>query len=287
MQRKNSQFISLYDFILHFIPIKDFQFPFKTCLLPLPLPPPYLPIHPLTPASANGQSRSPTFLIAYLLSQNPTLTPTDALALIRQGRPSAHPNSGFLSQLALYHTMGCPPAPATHPIYQRWLYQRSLEANLSSGRAPSTIHFSDDDPSPPSSAPGSKIPASSSPSSSSPSSSSTIRCRRCRTPLATSIYLVPHDPPSTPTTSSTTSSISLSPCAHHFLQPLSWMRSELEQGKLEGRLECPKRTCRANVGKYAWQGMRCSCGGWVVPGISVAKGRVDEIGGVGGGLGKR
>lgn len=52
------------------------------------------------------------------------------------------------------------------------------------------------------------------------------------------------------------------------------MRPELEQGKLDGRLECPK--CRTNVGKYAWQGMQCSCGDWVLPAISIAKGRVDE-----------
>ena len=53
------------------------------------------------------------------------------------------------------------------------------------------------------------------------------------------------------------------------------MRTELEQGKLDGRLECPK--CKTNVGKYAWQGMQCSCGDWVVPGISLAKGRIDEV----------
>lgn len=53
------------------------------------------------------------------------------------------------------------------------------------------------------------------------------------------------------------------------------MRPELEQGKLDGRLECPK--CKTNVGKYAWQGMQCSCGDWVVPGISLAKGRIDEV----------
>lgn len=52
------------------------------------------------------------------------------------------------------------------------------------------------------------------------------------------------------------------------------MRPELEQGKLEGRLECPK--CHTNVGKYAWQGMQCSCGDWVVPAISLSKGRIDE-----------
>lgn len=64
-------------------------------------------------------------------------------------------------------------------------------------------------------------------------------------------------------------------CAHYFVDPLSWMRPELEQGKLDGRLECPK--CKTNVGKYAWQGMRCSCGEWVVPAISLAKARIDEF----------
>lgn len=53
------------------------------------------------------------------------------------------------------------------------------------------------------------------------------------------------------------------------------MRSELEQGKLSGRLLCPG--CKTNVGKYAWQGMRCSCGQWTVPGITVARSRVDEV----------
>jgi dual specificity phosphatase 12 len=53
------------------------------------------------------------------------------------------------------------------------------------------------------------------------------------------------------------------------------MRPELEQGKVEGRLECPK--CKTNVGKYAWQGMRCSCGSWVIPAITLAKGKVDEV----------
>ena len=88
-----------------------------------------------------------------------------------------------------------------------------------------------------------------------------------RRPLATSQYLTNHkaDQNNSPSAA----------CAHYFLDPLSWMRPELEQGKLDGRLECPK--CKTNVGKYAWQGMQCSCGDWVVPGISLAKGRIDEV----------
>jgi dual specificity phosphatase 12 len=88
--------------------------------------------------------------------------------------------------------------------------------------------------------------------------------------LATSSYLITHKQPPHNDPFPTTLT-----CAHYFLDPLSWMRPELEQGKVEGRLECPK--CNTNVGKYAWQGMRCSCGGWVTPAISLARARIDEV----------
>lgn len=97
-----------------------------------------------------------------------------------------------------------------------------------------------------------------------------------RRALATSQYLLKHTSPLTKDDESI-DALPIAPardCAHYFLDPLSWMRPELEQGKLEGRLECPK--CSTNVGKYAWQGMQCSCGEWVVPGISLSKGRIDE-----------
>jgi dual specificity phosphatase 12 len=46
---------------------------------------------------------------------------------------------------------------------------------------------------------------------------------------------------------------------------------------LSGRLPCPNPKCDANVGKFAWQGIRCNCGRWVVPGIEVARARVDMV----------
>lgn len=63
------------------------------------------------------------------------------------------------------------------------------------------------------------------------------------------------------------------------------MRKELGEGKLEGRLECPNERCGTVVGRYAWQGMKCSCGAWVVPGVSVGRSKVDEIRGRGGDVG--
>lgn len=110
-----------------------------------------------------------------------------------------------------------------------------------------------------------------------------------RRTLATTTYLVTHLPiPLKTTLASQTGPISSLPstlppaslhsaCTHHFLHPLSWMRPELEQGILAGRLECPNTKCGAQLGRYAWQGMRCSCGVWVCPAFSLQKGRVDEV----------
>jgi dual specificity phosphatase 12 len=88
-----------------------------------------------------------------------------------------------------------------------------------------------------------------------------------RKTLANSPYLITHE----------ASSTLKSACAHHFLHPLSWMRPTLSESLLAGRLECPNPKCEAQVGRYAWQGMRCSCGVWVCPAFSLQKGRVDEV----------
>ncbi|EMC97569.1 hypothetical protein BAUCODRAFT_33280 [Baudoinia panamericana UAMH 10762] len=199
---------------------------------------------------AMGKSRSATVVCAFLI-QKYGITPDEALAQIREARPLCEPNDGFWQQLKLYHQMKAPNDVESTPTYQRWLYQREIELSRACGQAPEAekIRFEDEhavDGTP---------------------TDFELRCRKCRRSLATSQYLVEHQ--SRPTNALLTS------CAHYFLDPLSWMRLELEQAKLDGRLECPK--CKTNVGKYAWQGMQCSCGEWVVPAITLAKGRVDEV----------
>ena len=230
-----------------------------------------------------GKSRSTTLIIAYLLHRSSSLTPQAALATVRICRPMAEPNSGFMEQLQLYHRMGCPLDVSTHPVYQRWLYQREVETTIACGQAPDNIRFGDEVEGEPRT-----------------QDEMEYRCRKCRRSLATSTYLIPHVPKHSVadphTATNPISSIqhitaqSRLRCSHLFLDPLSWMRPELGQGKLEGRLECPNPKCGTNIGKYAWQGMRCSCGEWVLPAISLARGRVDEmklktkglIGGLGG-----
>ncbi|KAF2199685.1 dual specificity protein phosphatase 12 [Delitschia confertaspora ATCC 74209] len=201
---------------------------------------------------AMGKSRSATCVIAYLMQKH-HISASEALSYIRQARKICEPNDGFMQQLELYGKMQTPETVEDDPAYQRWVYQREIELSRACGQAPEAdkIRFEDEHVD----GKGAEFE---------------LRCRKCRRPLATSHYLTAHDqntqynrhrPPQN--------------CQHYFLDPLSWMRPELEQGKLEGRLECPK--CNTNVGKYAWQGMQCSCNEWIVPAISLAKGRVDEV----------
>lgn len=259
-----------------------------------------------------GKSRSATIVIAYLLwnshrrspsaSSDPTpqhnrapkssrdttpdksdaLTPETALTLLRESRPVAEPNDGFMEQLHLYHSMGCPDTIDSQPKYQRWLYQKNIQESLAINRAPEVdnIRFEDEHEEENEDA-----------GTSAEKRHLDIKCRKCRRLLAKSSFLVDHQPTSSPSSKqnpqherqkqkqkqSVTSVDTEKECAHLFLHPLSWMKGNLEKGELDGRLICPNQKCGANVGKFAWQGMKCSCGGWVTPGFGLARGRVDEV----------
>ena len=241
------------------------------------------------------------------------LTLTSALSLIRQCRPQVEPNSGFIKQLRMYEAMDCPTTQQdleSHKIYRRWMNSREVMDALSGNRAPKMAHISfrdeedenqDDDAVQRDKGKGrenatlaDKVEALdisnpdgddpteitnpditlSSPSPAPPVSPNIdIKCRKCRRLLAKSTFILPHKPPPHRDPSAQGDS----PCAHIFLHPLSWMRPTLSQGELDGRITCPTAWCGANIGKFAWQGLRCSCGGWVTPGFGLAKGKVDEV----------
>ena len=265
---------------------------------------------PKSPSISQGSSPSPSpASTPEMISLAPTpLTVDSALALVREGRPQAEPNSGFIKQLRMYEAMDCPTTQEqleSHKIYRRWMYSRRVMDALSANRAPGTSDISfrdeedlgDGDQGPEQNAvkgienlapqePDGEItnPDISSSStvfvSPSPQSSPDIelKCRKCRRLIAKSSFIIPHKPPPhrDPAADGTTD-----PCAHIFLHPLSWMKDVLSQGQLDGRLTCPNAKCGANIGKFAWQGFRCSCGGWVTPGFGITRGRVDEVRGRG------
>ena len=232
-----------------------------------------------------GKSRSATMILAYLLwdsrrrslstpaadpdSETAQIPPQRlsvdaALALLRQGRPIAEPNDGFMDQLHLYYAMGCPDDVINEPRYQRWLYQRSVRTSLSVNQAPEigTIRFEDEHLQ----VRQEDLTTRDINNGLAEETDLEIKCRKCRRLLARGNFLVEHQTPE---------GLAAKHCAHMFLHPLSWMRETLAEGHLDGRLTCPNRKCAANLGKFAWQGMRCSCGGWVTPGFGVLRAKVD------------
>lgn len=208
--------------------------------------------------SAVGKSRSAACVIAYMMQELKT-DPAESLSQLRSSRPMVQPNEGLLQQLDLYHDMGCPDDPGENPAYQRWLWLQELERSKAAGQVPEYIYFEDEHERTQPELETGRGP---------------LRCRSCRRTLALPRYLAAHDANKPPVARSGDGiAESFRTCAHYFIEPLTWMREELELGKLEGRLNCPK--CRSNVGRYAWQGMQCSCGTWQTPSISLAKGKID------------
>ncbi|KAM4066317.1 dual specificity phosphatase, catalytic domain-containing protein [Hirsutella rhossiliensis] len=183
-----------------------------------------------------------------------------ALELIRRTRPMAEPNDGFMEQLALWWEMECPEDVEAHPVYQRWAYKREVEENVAVGQAPSRLRFEDEQQQSHGNDHDSTLPG--------PSLGFNLRCKKCRRTLATAPFIQTHSPAKL--------AAAEQPCPHHFVEPLSWMRGELEKGQLSGRLACPNERCAAGVGRYDWKGIRCACGAWVTPGLSLQRARVDE-----------
>jgi dual specificity phosphatase 12 len=92
-----------------------------------------------------GKSRSATCVIAYLMQKH-NITPSDALAQVRQARSIVEPNEGFMKQLELYGEMQTPATVEDTPAYQRWVYQREIELSRACGQAPEAekIRFEDE-----------------------------------------------------------------------------------------------------------------------------------------------
>ena len=103
-------------------------------------------------------------------------------------------------------------------------------------------------------------------------------CRKCRSILAVSSQVIPHDPPHGPKARVPrkwqASGGAQPQCSSLYVEPLKWME-EVEGGANEGKLSCYK--CKARVGHFSWSGMQCSCTQWVTPAFQLQKAKVDLV----------
>lgn len=61
-------------------------------------------------------------------------------------------------------------------------------------------------------------------------------------------------------------------CNTYFLEAMDWMKEVGDGGIVEGKFGCE---CGNKLGGFNWYGSNCSCGAWIVPSFSLAKGKVD------------
>lgn len=50
-------------------------------------------------------------------------------------------------------------------------------------------------------------------------------------------------------------------CTSYFTEPLSWMRAQLENGEISGKIICPNARCGAKLGSFDWSGCTSSIHG--------------------------
>ncbi|XP_034234466.1 dual specificity protein phosphatase MPK-4-like [Thrips palmi] len=228
-----------------------------------------------------GVSRSAAVVIAYLM-QKYKISFESAFEKAKEKRRFVGPNSGFQSQLKLYHTMGWKIDP-TNPQYK--LFRLHCAAyHVSKARILPTAFLDLVQPDP------ALIRAQPEPL--------VYRCRKCRRIVASASNMLPHIPkespkwtdprltelmqcagkggiktPQPPDTAGD-NSVSVPPACQetYFVEPLGWMTEVTHQQ--QGKLNCPK--CVTKLGSFSWiMGCQCPCGAKVSPAFYLVPSKVE------------
>ena len=198
-----------------------------------------------------GASRSPTFVSAFLMEVF-RVSPSQALAKIRESRPLVRPILGFLDQLQVYEACGY--RPANQPVYLHWKLRAQCETEirprpLTSTKTPQTAN--------PTAHPKvfakiplhipyirTRIPV--------------LRCATCHMVLAPCSSLLPrtHDSDD-----------------YYLAQPVDWMAPEFDFREHAGILACP--SCEDLVGEYDWNGRMTPSGDWLTPIFALLKNAIN------------
>lgn len=225
-----------------------------------------------------GVSRSVTFAVAYLMYRYGFNLKT-ALHAVKRKRSVAEPNENFMEQLKLYEAMGSNVVDPENKEYKQWKLQNSIKIDpLGADIMAQNEMFRSEEAQTQEIAKLSEKEA---------KEVSAIRCKKCRFRLAFSTSFLEHEPPSKESmeghfikrAAGSRRIIDIQEsqdhCSHYFVEPLEWMKKELQKQELEGKFMCPH--CDSKVGGYNWKGSRCSCGKWMIPAIHLQTAKVDHV----------
>ncbi|CAR27531.1 hypothetical protein ZYGR_0N00120 [Zygosaccharomyces rouxii] len=222
-----------------------------------------------------GVSRSVSFTIAYLMYRY-RLNLKTALHAVKRKRPMSQPNDNFMEQLQLYEDMGSRYVDGNNQLYKQWLLKNSVKLDPTGSEILShdETFKKDEEKDFESMTPEEQTQV------------KVARCKKCRQKLALSTSFIPHSPPSKQSSEGhfirraagshriIGIEASQNQCSHYFVEPMNWMKDELQaKQELEGKFGCPG--CHRKVGGYNWKGSRCSCGKWVIPAIHLQSDKVD------------
>ncbi|TYZ60195.1 hypothetical protein PybrP1_003517 [[Pythium] brassicae (nom. inval.)] len=73
--------------------------------------------------------------------------------------------------------------------------------------------------------------------------------------------------------------LSMLSCDEWFIEPQEWFLDGLIQSP-SGAIRCPNDGCGAVVGQWRWDGLSCSCGGLVRPGIQMKRNAIQPLGNI-------
>ncbi|CDO94882.1 unnamed protein product [Kluyveromyces dobzhanskii CBS 2104] len=225
-----------------------------------------------------GVSRSVTFAVAYLMYRYRFNLKT-ALHAVKRKRTVAEPNENFMEQLKLYEAMGSNVVDAENQDYKQWKLQNSIKVDpLGTDVMAQNEMYKTEEAEAETVAKLSKAEA---------EAATAIRCKKCRFRLALSTSFIKHDPPSKESMEGhfirraagshriIDIQESQNRCSHFFMEPLEWMKKELQKQELEGKFFCPH--CESKIGGYNWKGSRCSCGKWMIPAIHIQTAKVEQV----------
>lgn len=222
-----------------------------------------------------GMSRSPTILASYLMKKYGLNVEQSLHAIQRKREKKVKPNENFLEQLELYYDLNCE-LNKNDSDYRQWKLQQSIKIDptgkslLRSDNLFNEVNEEEE---------LQKLKEN--------QELIQLKCKKCRYVLCNSNKFIYHLPPSDDSKQSKfirrvpnkrkiiSIEAASSICSHFFVEPILWMKDELEKSEIEGKFNCPK--CETKIGGYSWRGSRCSCGKWMIPSLHIQRAKVDSF----------
>ncbi|CAI4229357.1 unnamed protein product [Auanema sp. JU1783] len=196
-----------------------------------------------------GMSRSITVVTAYLMKRN-KWNLEKALTFVRNIRPIAHPNEGFLEQLRNFELLGYNANRENMNSSQEHRLWRNRTGNSPASNSSGESRSSDVDVS----------------ASSSSINENKYRCGKCRQIVFYERHLIKHNRSDN------------QPCTLSFIiEPMKWMSTSEYQGKVC----CP--SCNEKLGNYTWGGKQClgedgfHCKHLITPWVHLHKSKIDVV----------